>query len=79
VLINLARPQKENERPRYEVSLITEGYHPELDNQSLTLKLETISGDVLLSVAGIPDAAETRFTAILHDDKWWNMEWFNLL
>jgi hypothetical protein len=79
VKITLSKPEKENEHPKYQVFIIMDGYRPELNGKSFILKLATISGEVFLTMTGIPDGYEHRFAALLHGRAWQNTDWFDSL
>jgi hypothetical protein len=78
VTITLIDPQRQDERPTYEVSLIVDGYKPELDNKSHLLKLsDDLIGQVFISISihEIP-GLQTSFKVFLQDSIWNNLEWF---
>ena len=80
VNVSLIQSQDPVVLPEYRVTMTTDGYKPELDNKSYILSLsEKISGDVFISIAGIPNKIQTRFTVNLKDSVWYNLEWFQSL
>ncbi len=80
VEITLVMPTYPNALPKYNVSLVTDGYHPEVDGKVHTLKLrEDLMGDVFLSIAGLPSRSRTKFNVNLQDSVWNNLEWFKNL
>lgn len=80
VVITLIAARNPNDRPRYRVSITTDKYMPDLDMKTHTLKLsENLSGEVQINITGQPSRNQTKFTVILQDPIWNNLDWFNNL
>lgn len=80
VEITLVKPTDPNALLIYKVSLVTDGYHPEVDGKVHVLKLrEDLMGDVFLSISGLPSRLRTKFNVNLQDSVWNNLEWFENL
>ena len=80
VVINLVHPKSPDDRPHYQVTATVKGYKPELADKSHILKLsETVSGEVFISIIGVPDTTQTRFTVTLQDSAWNSVQWFQSL
>jgi hypothetical protein len=79
VTIILIDPQRPNDLPRYEVSLIVDGWKPELGNKSHLLKLgDDLIGEVFIfSPLGELPGVQTHFKVNLQGNIWNNLEWFN--
>ena len=78
VTITLVDPQRSDDRPRYEASLIVDGYKPELDNKSYLLKLgDGIVGEIFISISTreLP-GLQTHFIINLQGKTWSNLDWF---
>jgi hypothetical protein len=77
--VTFYEPRDENDKPKYEVFLLIEGYKPELAERSHILNLnDKISGEVFITVDGIP-GVQTRYKCFLQDEKWNKLEWFQAL
>jgi hypothetical protein len=78
--IFLIQPKSSVDRFEYRAYGTIKGYKPEFDNKSYNLKLgESISGNVFISIDGIPDTTQTRFKIVLQDSVWSNLDWFQSL
>jgi hypothetical protein len=77
--ITLCDPQNENDKPHYGVVIIVNGYMPDLTDKSHILNLnDKMSGEVFITIDGIP-GEKTRYTCVLQDEKWNNLNWFQSL
>jgi len=77
--ITLYDPQNQKDKPKFSVLVIVDGYKPELADKPHILNLvDKISGEVFITISGIP-GEQTRYTCVLQDEKWNNLNWFQNL
>jgi len=80
ILVEINLIQSESDYPEYRVFGAIQGYKPELANKSHILKFrEEISGELFISIDGMPDMTQTRFKVFLQDPSWSNLDWFQSL
>ena len=80
IMVEIELILSQNDIPQYQVFGSIKSYRPDLSDKSHTLKLnEQISGEVFISIDGLPDVTETRYRIYLQGDSWNNLEWFTSL
>jgi hypothetical protein len=79
VRITYSPAESVTERPRYQVSVTIDGYHPELDGKVCFLRLATVSGEVFLSLSRPLLSNESVFGTTLLSHVWHSPEWFHSL
>lgn len=77
VEIKLLLPQ--NGIPEYQIVGFM-GYKPELSDKSHILQLsEQVTGEIFISIDGLPDLNQTRYKIYLQGNTWNNLEWYKSL